>query len=223
MLTERRWKILFWMTLAVVVVLSARLVKADIRMNLMTRLDVKIHDSSNLMLDSTSKIAILDEVGQEFGRRLLFVKRDDITLIKDSADYAAPSDFAGAIRGAYIRDGYDLTFLTVVNFEDMNHVPDADGLVAYIYVAADGRVGLYEIPVAPSSLVMSYYAYPAALSGDSTEWDIPDGLEGAALDLAAAKCWMTADLRPDMAQMYYQRYLEVMARETKTVIEETQK
>lgn len=182
---------------------------AAIRVDLLTRLDTKIQDGNNQMLDSTEKISILDEVGREMGRLGFYIKRDTILTVNGQEIYGFNTDYAGGLRGAYLKKNNTRIVLPVIDRETAFKLPKGDaGDISYVYIDADDSLGVEAIPIREDTIILLYFAYPAVLSGDSIEWDLPDGLEGAALDGAASKCWMTADLRPDMAELYYRRYRE---------------
>ena len=125
-----------------------------------------------------------------------------------------------------MKNEFERKFLPVIPRDSALVLPEVDGgVITYIWWEQDTTMGLHAIPVREDTIIIRYYAYPVALntdSVDSLEWGLPDGLEGAALDLAAAKCWMTADLRSDMATLYFQRYKDAMAREEGTYAGEAQ-
>lgn len=215
-----------FLLMLLVLVLLPFTAKADIKVNLLDRLNTKLSDESNLMLDSVSKYKMLDEVAREMARRGVYLKRDTI-LTADSTEYYAGlnSDYAGTIESAYIKNEFDRKFLPIIDRDSALNVPDVkEGVLTYIWWEQDTTLGVHAIPRRVDTIILRYYAYPPSLSdgGDSLEWSLPDGLEGAALELTAAKCWMTADLRPDMAALYFQRFKDAMAREEGVLAGEAQ-
>jgi len=67
--------------------------------------------------------------------------------------------------------------------------PEDNG-IRYAYVDMTGRLGLQVIPQAAETLMVSYYAYPAAVVDDTTTWQMPDDFQDACTRIAAGKVLM---------------------------------
>jgi hypothetical protein len=162
---------------------------AAIRVNLVTRLNELLDDANNRKMSAANKILFMDDIGKEYGRRGLYVKRDTVLLVAETERYTLNSDFAGVLQGAYLKSGQDRTILPIIDRDSAFRIPDVKaGVVSYLFVEEDGSLGVHAIPLYADTIVLLYYATPAALSGDSTEWGLPDYYEGAALFEAAASC-----------------------------------
>jgi hypothetical protein len=162
--------------------------KADIRVNLVNRLDEILNDQDNTMMSEANKIVFLDAVGVEYGRRGFYIKRDTITTTSQTETYALNTDFAGTVEGAYLKRGNMRVTLPVIDRDSAFRLSATlnVGEIAYVYVGKDGRLGVEALPLRVDTIILSYSAYPAALSGDSTEWDLLDWCEQAAVFEAAA-------------------------------------
>lgn len=163
--------------------------QADIRTNLLTRLNQIMDDASNAKMTAANKYVVMNEVGREFGRRGLYVKRDTIVTSANTEAYNLNSDFAGSVAGAYLKNGQERRVLPVIPRDSAFSIPKTTaGVVSYLFVETDGRLGVHAIPLYSDTIILLYSAYPSALSGDSTEWDLPDHYEHAALFEVAADC-----------------------------------
>lgn len=164
-------------------------VRADIRVNLLTRLNQIMDDVDNRKMSQTNKLLFLDAVGREYGRRGFYIKRDTVLTTDQVELYDLNSDFAGIIHGAYLKTGDRRVVLPVIDRDSAFKMPDVKpGVISYAFIESDGKLGLQAIPVRVDTVVLLYFAYPAALSGDSTEWSLPNHYEDAALFQTAADC-----------------------------------
>jgi hypothetical protein len=189
-----RRDILWWGFIAAVLLLLCSLVlckpaKADIRVNLVTRLNELMDDANNRKMTQANKILFLNGMGREYGRRGLYIKRDTVITAANTESYALNSDFAGALQGSYLKVGQRRTILPVIDRDSAFRIPDVTpGVVSYLFIEEDGRLGMQATPLRADTIILTYYAMPAALSGDSTEWALPDYYEEPALYEAAASC-----------------------------------
>jgi hypothetical protein len=158
-------------------------VKADIRVNLISRLNQLIDDpAGDRKATAAQKYAILNQIGREYGRRGLIVKRDTITTSPNVESYALNADCAGGVQSAYVKRGLTRKGLAIVDRDSaFNAVQVASGVLTYAFMDQDGRIGFQSMPMKLDTVIVLYYAYAAAMATDSTEWDIPDHYEGAAL------------------------------------------
>ena len=167
---------------------------AGIRVNLIVRVNELMDDANNRKMSAVNKILFLDGIGREYGRRGLYVKRDTIVTVANTESYTIADsslDFAGALQGAYLKRGQTRVVLPVIDRDSAFRVPDVKpGIISYLFVEEDGKLGTLSVPLRADTLVLLYYALPAALSGDSVEWALPDYYEEPALYEVAASCLM---------------------------------
>lgn len=161
--------------------------KAGIRLDILAKMNELMDDANNRKMSQASKVLFLDDIGREYGRRLLYVKRDTILTVANQELYTPNSDFAGVLQSAYKKAGATRTVLTVLGRDSVLKLPETS-LLLYLFVETDGRIGFQGIPKAADTVILLYGAYPAALSGDSTEWDLPNHYERPAYMEAAAVC-----------------------------------
>ena len=172
----------FWLFLVLAVVGNCRLAPAAIRVKLITRLNQIMDDPDTRKMSAANKYIILDQVGREYGRRGLIIHRDTISTAKDVETYAFNSDFAGGLQSAYIKAGQSRRELLIVGRDSAFSAPSVTaGNVQYAFVEGDNRLGLHGIPMKVETIILLYFAFAAPLVTDSTEWEVPDAYEDAAL------------------------------------------
>ena len=171
-------------------------VQAATRDSLIARLNEYLSDTTNRWMSSAHKLQMLDATGRELGRRGLYVKRDTIVTVANTESYTIADsalDFAGALQGAYLKRGQTRVVLPVIDRDSAFRVPDVKpGVISYLFVEEDGKLGTLSVPLRADTLILLYYAVPAALAEDTTtagaEWALPDFYEDAALRITASKC-----------------------------------
>ena len=169
---------------------------AGIRVDLIARVNELMDDANNRKMSAVNKILFLDGIGREYGRRGLYVKRDTIVTVANTESYTIADsslDFAGALQGAYLKRGQTRVVLPVIDRDSAFRVPDVKpGVISYLFVEEDGKLGTLSVPLRADTLILLYYAVPAALAEDTTtagaEWALPDFYEDAALRITASKC-----------------------------------
>ena len=162
---------------------------AATRAGLLVRLNELMDDASNIKMTSANKILFLDGVGREYGRRGLYIKRDTIITAANTELYTLNTDFAGGITGAYLKIGQQRTVLPVIDRDSAFRIPDVSpGEISYAFIESDGKLGLHAIPIEADTIILLYFAYPGALSEDTTEWTLPNHYEEAALYETASNC-----------------------------------
>ncbi len=178
---------LVWLVMVALVMGNCRLAPAAIRSDLITRLNQIMDDPDTRKMSAANKYAILDQVGREYGRRGLIIHRDTILTVKEVETYAFNSDFAGGFQSAYIKTGQSRRELLIVGRDSAFSAPSVmAGDVQYAFVEGDNRLGLHGIPMKAETIILLYFAFAAPLVTDSTEWEVPDAYEDAALyDVAA--------------------------------------
>lgn len=161
---------------------------ADERSDLVGDLNEYVDDANNEKMTEAQKIRFLDKAGKELGEARVYHKLDTVVTVSGQENYALNSDAAKALRGVYVKRDRKRAYIQVVEFKDLPALPEPEGqALGYAFVSLEGQLGLRAIPTAAETLIVSYYAYPAALSTDSTEWDIPDAFEDAGLRITAHK------------------------------------
>jgi hypothetical protein len=166
---------------------SCRLAPAAIRVNLITRLNQIMDDADTRKMSAANKYAILDQVGREYGRRGLIIHRDTVITSVDAESYTFNSDFAGGLQAAYTKHGPMRKGLVITDRDSAFRAVQVDeGVLTYAFVDQDGRLGLHSIPKRADTVILLYFAFSTPLVSDSTEWEVPDAYEDAALyDVAA--------------------------------------
>jgi hypothetical protein len=193
--------------LLVLFLLLPAVASAEIRVNLLTRLNQYMDDSTNWKMSQANKILFLDATARELGRSFLYSQDTTVVTAANTDAYTMPSDFAGAIKAAYIRSGTARAYLRVGDPEIVREAESpSPGNVQYAYIGAENELMLEAIPLLAETLIVSYFAIPAALSGDSTEWDLPDEYEDAALRITASKCLVRIPIpwQQERSQFLYQ-------------------
>jgi len=184
-----RRDVLFWGWIVAVLILFGFLcckqADAAIRVNILTKVNQLVDDANNRKMSQANKILFLDDIGKEYGRRLLYVKRDTILTVANQELYSPNSDFAGVLQSAYKKAGATRSVLTVLGRDSVLKLPETNQLL-YLFVETDGKIGFQGIPKSADTVILLYGAYASALSGDSTEWDIPDHYERPAYYEVAA-------------------------------------
>lgn len=178
-----------WLTFVLLLLLAVP-AKADIRVNLITRLNQIVDDPlGDRKMSQANKVAILNQVGREYGRRGLIVNRDTIITEDSTEMYPSNSDFAGSLQSAYWKEGFFRKGLRIVARDSAFTLPrdEDDPALKYIYVDQDGQIGFEPIPQRVDTVILLYYAHAATLTNDSVEWEIPDAYEDAALYDAAQR------------------------------------
>jgi hypothetical protein len=161
---------------------------ADERSDLIGDLNEYVDDADNEKMTAAQKIRFLDKAGKELGEARVYHKLDTVVTVSGQENYSLNSDAAKALRGVYVKLDRKREYIQVVEVKDLPLLAEPEGQkIAYAFVSLEGQLGLRAIPTAAETLIVSYYAYPAALATDSTEWDIPDAFEDAGLRIAAAK------------------------------------
>ena len=188
-------RILVWLVFALVVMSLAIILdsecRADLRINLVTRLDEYCDDVSNRKMSAANKLVILEAVGRELGRLGFVLKRDSIITAKNTEMYSAKYNFAGALNAAYHKEGASRTVVRVVPRDSVFLAPNSPSRgITFIFVEDAANYGVDPLPIGEDTFIVIYHAYPDTLTGDSTEWDIPDEYEDAALRLAASRVLM---------------------------------
>jgi hypothetical protein len=187
------------------------------RAQLKSRLNsVYLRDVSNLMLGSTVKDSVLNSAQAEYAG-MFPVKVDTAHIVLDSAERieTMPADYSGIVLSVH---KFNREF-TELKYVAGDSIPVADEDVPTYYTTRERMIVVYPPPVMSDSLFVFYASQPSAMTSDSTECEIQDWLEEPLLMLAASKCWMAADLRTDLVNMYYTRYIEEAERLTRTKVE----
>lgn len=174
---------------------------AGIRSNLLTRLNEYMDDANNIKMSSANKIIFLDAAGRELGRMGLYIKRDTVITAANTELYSLNSDFAGVIQAAYRKHNKDRSVLPVIDRDSAYKIFETSvSDLQYVFVEDNSRLGVMGLPIRADTIILTYYATPAALSGDSTEWDLPDYYEEAGVKLTAAFCLLKIGTASAQAQ-----------------------
>lgn len=175
----RKW---FWALCALAVLGNCRLAPAAIRVNLITRLNQIMDDVDGRKMSTANKTVIMDQVGREYGKRGLIIHRDTILTAPEVETYALNSDFAGGLQSAYIKKKFFRQALAIINRDSSFNAPQVNaGDVKFIFVEQDGRIGVHAIPTKQDTIIVLYFAFSTPMVSDSTEWEVPDAYEDAAL------------------------------------------
>lgn len=164
---------------------------ADIRVNLLSRLNQYMDDAGNTKMSQANKVLFLNAIGKEFGRLGFYLKRDTVITVASTELYAANSDFAGMIHAAYAKVGDVRTVVRVVPRDSVFLAPpSASRSTTFMFVEDNANYGIDPLPIGVDTFIVIYHAHPAALTGDSTEWSLADDAEDAALQIVASRCLM---------------------------------
>jgi hypothetical protein len=187
------------------------------RAQLRSRLNnVYLRDKSNLMLGADTKDSILNSCQAEYAG-MFPVKVGTATIVLDSAQRidTLPSDGVGIILSVH---KFNREF-TEIKYIAGDSIPAMDEDVITFYTLRERMIVVYPPPVVADSLFVFYASQPAPMTSDTSECSLQDWLEEPLLMLAASKCWLAADLRYDLSNAYYAKYIEEAERLTRTKVE----
>lgn len=205
--------------LALLLVLSSG-TRADTLAALRERLSVYLNDPSDLMVTSDTKDSFINVSQWEYAG-MFPVHVDTATIGVDSGVRFGqlPWDFAGQVLSVHKRD----VEFTEVKYIAGDSIPPLTTGVIGFYTQRSRILVFYPPPEVDDSVFVFYNALPDTLAAAGDECELLDYLEEPVLLLAASKIWLTADLRQDMADMFYQRFLAEASRLTRTELEVQQK
>lgn len=176
---------------------------------LRTGLNAYLNDDNNLLLSSARKDSILNASQWEMaGAFHIYVDTVKQALTVGTRIYAMPSTYAGQIVSVHKLD----KSLTEVKRVKTDSIPELKlGTVQY-YSTVDRFLITHPEPVIGGDTLLIFYgSLPTEIAADGDDCLLQDRYEEALLMLAASKCWLTADLRPDMAELFWRRYQQTMA------------
>lgn len=166
---------------------------AETGTNVLSKLNQYVDDQKDTKMSAANKVLMLNAAATELGRANIYPRIDTIVTAAGTEAYSLEADAVGTLRGVYLKDSSDRVFLRVIDFQELASVEPPDGgAIRYAYINESGQLGVHFLPQLAETLIVSYYAYPAELTGptDSTEWAVPDVYEDAAIRIAASKVLM---------------------------------
>jgi hypothetical protein len=187
-------RIIYW-SLAIIICATTAAIEechdaeAATRTSVMADLVMMTRDGAHAKWSEAVKLQALDGVARTLSRRLLIRRIDTFITAAGQEHYQFTSvtQCVGTLHSVYRKVGNFRGWRTVEDAANINNVETpTPGFVSYFYLQNDTLLGVHGIPLRADTFIVDFYAYAAALSDSTTEWDLPNAFEFSATKLAAA-------------------------------------